>query len=375
MYKRSQVKPIKMKSIFVFVAILLLISVLSAEAKKEKSKSPKRRNCSRPCNKKLNPVCGSDGKTYDNRCLFNIAKCQANKSAVVLRIETQGPCENTTTKGSKEKQPKKCTASLAECINNGNSTKRAVCGSDNTTYNSFCYFRVARCHAKQNGRNLTMLRRGECREPKTERKSGSCPLESQCDNQNEPICGSNGKTYKNTCLFIVAKCEARKRNKRLTLKKKGPCGRPAPSLKSCPKKCPSKERPVCGSDKKTYKNGCYLAVAKCALPKNKRGSLRLEYNGPCGAPTTPKPCPRWEDCKVVDRPVCGSDGKTYPNICRLRVAMCHARRNQHRPITLKSRAACKKGKGKNEKKPKKEKKGNKDKKNKSGRKGRKDRQD
>ena len=147
----------------------------------------------------------------------------------------------------------------------------------------------------------------------------------------------------------------------------GACRKPASNLKPCPKKCPSQKRPVCGTDGKTYINGCQLATAKCSLPKNKRSSLRVAYVGSCEVPATPKPCPRWEECKVVLRPVCGSDGKTYPDICRLRVAMCHARRNGHQAITLKYRTACKKRKGRKEKR---QKKGKNDKKNKSGRKGR-----
>ena len=192
--------------------------MLVAEAKKDKSK--RRGICNRPCNKKFKPMCGSDGKTYNNPCLLNNARCKANKTGSGLELKYQGPCDNSTVKNSKGKQAKKCLAGLADCVRVGHSSKQAVCGSNNITYPSFCYFRVARCQSKQNDRNLTMLHKGECGKPKV-KKSEMCPLESQCDKQNQPICGSDKKTYKNTCLFIVAKCQAKQQNRKLTLKKKG----------------------------------------------------------------------------------------------------------------------------------------------------------
>lgn len=163
-------------------------------------------------------MCASDGKTYNNLCLFNNAKCEANKTGIVLIITVQGPCGNDTVKTNKEKA--KCSAGLADCVQVGNSSKHAVCGSNNKTYPAFCFFRVARCQAKQSNGNLTILYKGECGKPKS-KKSEMCPVASQCDTQDQPICGSDRKTYRNTCLFVIAKCQARRQNKRLTLKKKG----------------------------------------------------------------------------------------------------------------------------------------------------------
>lgn len=163
-------------------------------------------------------MCGSDGKTYNNVCLFKNAKCVANKTGVILKIKAQGPCRNETAKSIKEKA--KCSAGLADCSKTGDPSKRAVCGSDNKTYQSFCFFRVARCQAKQDNVNLTVLYKGECGKPKT-KKTENCPVARQCDNRDEPICGSDNKTYRNTCLFVVAKCQAKQQNKKLKLKKKG----------------------------------------------------------------------------------------------------------------------------------------------------------
>lgn len=193
------------------------LHVAVTEAKKGRTKS-KGKTCTRPCNRKLKPVCASDGKTYNNVCLFNNAKCEANKTGRVLKIEAQGPCRNETAKSIKEKA--KCSAGLADCVQVGKLLKHAVCGSDNKTYPSFCFFRVARCQAKQNNANLTVLHKGECGNPKT-KKPENCPVARQCDNREDPICASDKKTYRNTCLFVVAKCQAKEQNKKLTIKKRG----------------------------------------------------------------------------------------------------------------------------------------------------------
>jgi len=49
--------------------------------------------CNRNCPKNKAPVCGSDGKTYGNRCLFKIAQCKAKKNDEELTIIKKGPCE------------------------------------------------------------------------------------------------------------------------------------------------------------------------------------------------------------------------------------------------------------------------------------------
>jgi len=56
------------------------------EAKRESA------GCETPCSRLLSPVCGSNGKTYDNMCLFEIAACRAKKKGQLL-TSVEGSCK------------------------------------------------------------------------------------------------------------------------------------------------------------------------------------------------------------------------------------------------------------------------------------------
>ena len=50
-------------------------------------------DCEKPCPKIWGPICGSDGETYGNECLFEIAQCK-NPS---LTITHKGDCNSKDT--------------------------------------------------------------------------------------------------------------------------------------------------------------------------------------------------------------------------------------------------------------------------------------
>ena len=109
----------------------------------------------------------------------------------------------------------------------------------------------------------------------------------------------------------------------------GTCGSPT-TPKTCPQSCSKKRRPVCGTDGKTYHNGCHLALTKCSLPKNQKRQLRVKHNGSCGGKKQPRRCLSIRKCRhKKGGPVCASDGKTYPSKCHLRVVKCNIKRKRN----------------------------------------------
>jgi len=105
-----------------------------------------------------------------------------------------------------------------------------------------------------------------------------CPPIPVCKNCTEimcpaiykPVCGSDAKTYGNSCEFERAQCE----NSFLT-STDGECPSPSPKP-SCPTICYLAVLPVCGSDGVTYTNKCFFKQAKCRNP-----SLKLVRQGAC----------------------------------------------------------------------------------------------
>ncbi|XP_071960596.1 uncharacterized protein [Antedon mediterranea] len=126
--------------------------------------------------------------------------------------------------------------------------------------------------------------------------------------------------------------------------------------------CPIRLRPKCGSDGQTYRNRCYLLNARCMDP-----SLTMVSRGACPGrgpiaiiggnqrtcitggdsdssdssieftqcpaeittalpnpivTNTPTPEQCIDNCPLIYEPVCGSDGQTYPNLCKLDVVRC-----------------------------------------------------
>ncbi|XP_053893689.1 ovomucoid-like isoform X2 [Malaclemys terrapin pileata] len=141
-----------------------------------------------------------------------------------------------------------------------------------------------------------------------------------CSSIYRPVCGTNGVTYRNRCHLCRAKWET---GGTLSLRHEGACiiqiDCSIYQQTKDPRKisCTRIYKPVCGTDGVTYSNECRLCE------KILRGSnVRLAHQGQCKVKDD---CGQYQkqqqgkhiSCPTIYRPVCGTNGITYSNKCNL----------------------------------------------------------
>jgi len=189
---------VKMKYLLLFLAYFAINGIVDAS---KDHKEPKR----------LRKICGSDGEVYDNREAFMKQVCEVDKA---LEYRKWDFCHVTRPKKKEVKKRQK------------RRRERALCGSDNVTYQTMRDFNEVRC----NEQDLKIAFRGECsvctmenlcpkkarllkkKEKREKRRKKGKKVKKERRFKNRKIgkgivCGSNGWAYQDSCEFLIDKCK------------------------------------------------------------------------------------------------------------------------------------------------------------------------
>ena len=246
------------------------------------------------CPEYYKPVCATGGYSFSNECAMHKAACRAG---LELSVEYEGQCQESN---------EECPLD-EDCFQFGPDLVCAVSeagDSEEQSHYNMCFLKQREC---QQGKKLSVVNKGDCR----------CDI--LCTADWDPVCGSDGKTYSNKCTMQAAACP---KNLDITVAYEGECTEvPEKRQVDCDKPCITRIfKPVCGSNGVTYNTLCDLEKAACKSEEE----ITMVSEGRCRQTTIgDKNCP--EFCTEQYEPVCGSNGKTYSNLCKLNSEACQTR--------------------------------------------------
>ncbi|XP_068693252.1 follistatin-A-like isoform X1 [Montipora foliosa] len=226
----------------------------------------------------------------------------------------ENPCENKVCTGGKVCIEKGKRKGKCVCLGCRDSVKRTVCGIDGRTYAHECELKRKAC--REGRSNVEVAYDGECKtgcEGVVCRKNRTCMIDqykkaycvscmdcSKLQNEGGPVCGADGLQYESSCHLRMETC---RRGKAIGLAYRGNC----------------KENATCHDIK------CETKTRPWELLEEKRAKKECVHDD------TERPrCVRCscEDLEFYQKSetVCGTDNKTYQDLCSLREEMCKTKK-------------------------------------------------
>ncbi|MEZ4886701.1 MAG: Kazal-type serine protease inhibitor domain-containing protein [Chitinophagales bacterium] len=174
----------------------LITNFLNLEA--QNCIDPSKVNSDQVCPTLYSPVCGCDGRTYNNLC-------EAQKKGITSTKKGKCPAGTIPTPINKPCVDKSKVNPQQNCPTLYN----PVCGCDGRNYNNSC-------EAEKMG--ITSVKKGKCPAgtpviPMECVDEAKINPQQTCPTLYSPVCGCNGKTYNNLCLAQKAGVTSTKKGK------------------------------------------------------------------------------------------------------------------------------------------------------------------
>ncbi|XP_071840529.1 agrin-like isoform X4 [Apostichopus japonicus] len=315
--------------------------------------------CQNSCDSVEEPVCGSNGRDYENMCKMTLAGCKSKNNITAVFEGLCDPCKGVEHEEGAICRLDESRSPVLECTDGCGDEYSPVCGSDGMMYNSSCQMEHAACVMNMDITEVPMegcASDGPCAKEPCEyghcslstSLEMSCVCPSECDDVYHPVCANDGVTYNSMCEMERTACLGKMElvalynkpcDKDVDLCRKMECefGAVCSDVSGlaqcvCNMTCDGEMDPVCGSDKVSYSSPCEVTRAICLQQKEieiiSMGQCDLcedhvcSYGGYCRMKDGEPTCQCAEFCNANYRPVCGSDDVTYSNICNLRSRSC-----------------------------------------------------